>query len=99
LGLLEQGKKQSRQGVLEGLINIQYQRNEIEFRPGVFRVRGETVEIFPAYLETALRIEFFGDEIEKIREIHPITGAVLSEKERSFIYPAKHFVTTRPTQK
>lgn len=94
---LECGQKRSRQSVLEGLINIQYQRNEMEFRPGTFRVRGETLEIIPAYLETGLRIEFYGDEIERIREIHPLTGSVLSEKDRAFIYPAKHFVTTRPT--
>lgn len=94
---LECGQKRSLQSVLEGLINIQYQRNEMEFRPGVFRVRGDTLEIIPAYLETGLRIEFFGDVIEKIREIHPLTGAVLSEKDRAFVYPAKHFVTTRPT--
>ena len=61
-----------------------------------FRVKGDTVEIFPAYLETALRIQFFGDEIEKISEIHPASAKVLHEKERVFVYPARHFVTTAP---
>lgn len=94
---LEKGIQKNRQEILTDLINIAYERNEVEFRPGKFRVRGDTVEIFPAYLETALRVEFFGDEIEKIREINPLTGDVIREKEKTYIYPARHFVTTRPT--
>lgn len=94
---LEAGKTKSNRQLLDDLIAIHYTRNELEFTPGKFRVRGDTVEIFPAYLDTALRVEFFGDEIEKIREIHPLTGAVVCEKEKAYIYPAKHFVTTRPT--
>ncbi len=94
---LESGKPKSSRDLLDDLIAIHYQRNELEFSPGKFRVRGDVVEIFPAYLDTALRIEFFGDEVEKIREIHPLTGKVLSEKDKAYIYPAKHFVTTRPT--
>ncbi len=92
---IEKGKEKSRQQLMMELVNIHYERNDIEFMRGKFRVRGDTVEIFPAYLETALRIEFFGDEVEKIKEINPLTGHTLSEKDKVMIYPAKHFVTTR----
>ena len=68
----------------------------MEFSRGKFRVKGDTIEIFPAYLETALRVEMFGDEIEKITEIHPLTGKAIRDKERTYIYPARHFVSTRP---
>jgi excinuclease ABC subunit B len=95
--LLEVGQQKPIIKLLDELIAIQYSRNEIEFGPGKFRVRGDTVEIYPAYLDSAIRIEFFGDDIEKIRMINPITGAVLSEKQRSYVYPARHFVTSRPT--
>jgi len=92
---LEKGKNKPRNQLMMELVNIHYERNDIEFIRGKFRVRGDTVEIFPAYLETALRVEFFGDDIEKIKEINPITGEAISEKEKVLIYPAKHFVTTR----
>ena len=95
--LIEAGATKRRQDLLDELIAIHYQRNEIEFSPGKFRVRGDSVEIFPAYLDTAIRIEFFGDQVERIREVHPLTGAVISEKDRIYVYPARHFVTTRPT--
>ncbi len=94
---LERGAVKPRKDILRELVATHYERNEVEFTPGRFRVRGESIEIFPAYLETAIRVELFGDEIEKIREIHPLTGAVISEKDRVFIYPARHFVTTQPT--
>jgi excinuclease ABC subunit B len=94
---LEINKKKTRQSLLDSLIAIHYERNEADFRPGKFRVRGDTVEIFPAYLETAFRVEFFGDDIERIREINPLTGEVLFEKDKACVYPARHFVTTRPT--
>lgn len=93
---LERGRAMSREDLLQGLVNIHYERNEVEFARGKFRVKGDTVEIFPAYLETALRVEFFGNEIERIAEIHPLTGKVLNAKERVYIYPARHFVTTKP---
>lgn len=93
---IEKGATLPRQDLLKGLVNIQYERNEIDFSRGKFRVKGDTVEIFPAYLETGLRIEFFGDEVERIREIDPLTGKTIVEKDRAFIYPARHFVTTRP---
>jgi excinuclease ABC subunit B len=94
---LEAGASRDRQKLLEELISIHYVRNEMEFTPGKFRVKGDTVEIFPAYTETALRIEMFGDQIEKIREFKPLTGEIISEREKAYVYPAKHFVTTRPT--
>src|SRR5688572_27581 len=93
---LSKGQTLPRKELLDGLISIQYERNEVEFTRGKFRVRGDTVEIFPAYLETALRVEYFGDEIEKLSEIHPLTGKVLREKEQTYIYPSRHFVTTEP---
>jgi excinuclease ABC subunit B len=82
--------------LLRSLVDIQYERNEINFSRGKFRVRGDVIEVFPAYLETALRIEFFGDKIDKISEINPLTGRVLKRKNTAYIYPAKHFVTTAP---
>ncbi len=94
--IIQKGEEKSREHLLEDFIDMQYERNEIDFSRGKFRVRGDVVEIFPAYLETALRVEFFGDTIEKILEINPLTGKAISEKERVCIYPAKHFVTPRP---
>jgi len=93
---IEKGRTKAREVLLQELVNIFYERNDVDFSRGKFRVRGDTIEIFPAYLETALRIELFGNEIEKISEIHPFTGKVINSKEKIFIYPAKHFVTPRP---
>lgn len=90
------GEEKSRQALLNELVSIHYERNETEFIRGRFRVKGDTVEIFPAYLETAVRIEFYGDFIESIKEFSPLTGEVLIKKDRAYIYPAKHFVTTGP---
>jgi excinuclease ABC subunit B len=87
------GTKKPREQLLRELISIYYQRNEVEFIRGRFRVKGDTVEIFPAYLETAVKVEFFGDEIEAIKEINPLTGEVINKKDKTYIYPAKHFVT------
>ncbi len=94
---LEKGRTYPRQTLLQDLINIQYERNEADFSRGKFRVKGDVVEIFPAYLETALRVELDGDRVGRLREVHPLTGETLSEKERTYVYPAKHFVTTQPT--
>jgi excinuclease ABC subunit B len=90
------GATMPRHELLRQLVGIQYERNEVDFSRGKFRVRGDTVEIFPAYLETAIRVELWGDQIEKISEIHPVNGKILGQKPVCFIYPAKHFVTTRP---
>src|SRR5213594_2402883 len=91
------GESRGRDALLADLVAIQYQRNDIGFERGTFRVRGDTVEIFPAYDEQAVRIEFWGDEIERIAKIDPLTGNVIIELERCAVYPATHFVTQRPT--
>ena len=85
-----------RSDLLSHLVNIHYTRNDIDFKRACFRVRGDTVDIFPAYKETFFRIYFFGDQIEKISEHNPVTGNALADSiERIAIYPAKHFVTTQ----
>ncbi|AME09413.1 excinuclease ABC subunit B [Gemella sp. oral taxon 928] len=90
---LRVGMEISRNKILEKLINIQYMRNDVEFSRGTFRVRGDVIEIFPAsHGEHSIRIEMFGDEIDRIREINSLTGEVLYELEHISIYPASHFV-------
>lgn len=92
------GMEISRDALLRNLIDIQFERNDIDFQRGRFRVRGDVVEIFPASRdERALRIEFFGDEVERIREIDALTGEVLAETEHVSIFPATHFVTNEHT--
>jgi excinuclease ABC subunit B len=91
------GEARGRDALLADLVAIQYQRNDVGFERGTFRVRGDTVEVFPAYDEQAVRIEFWGDEIERIAKIDPLTGNVIIELERCAVYPATHFVTQRPT--
>jgi excinuclease ABC subunit B len=90
---LARGENRRRDIVLRHLVAIQYERNDFELRLGRFRVRGDTLEIMPAYADLAYRVEFFGDEIERITEIDPLTGEVLMEHIAIEIYPAKHFVT------
>jgi len=96
LVLLEEGQRIERDKMLRMLIDIHYARNDIAFERGTFRVRGDVVEIRPAYEETALRVEFWGDEVDKISVVEPLTGKLLEKKKRVAIYPAKHFVTTTP---
>ncbi len=91
------GEQRGRDAILTELVGIQYQRNDASFEPGTFRVRGDTVEIFPAYDEQAVRIELWGDQVEKISRFHPVSGNTISQLDRCAIYPAKHFVTQRPT--
>jgi excinuclease ABC subunit B len=91
---LNKGESYRREKLLRQLVDMQYQRNDIDFTRGKFRVRGDTLEIQPSYEELALRVEFFGDEIERIMEIDPLTGELLQELETVDIYPAKHFVTS-----
>jgi len=93
----QKGQARGRDALLADLVAVQYQRNDVGFERGTFRVRGDTVEIFPAYDEQAVRIEFWGDEIERIAKIDPLTGTVIVELERCAIYPATHFVTQRAT--
>ncbi|HEX7527071.1 MAG TPA: excinuclease ABC subunit UvrB, partial [Gaiellaceae bacterium] len=90
------GQKIARDEILRGLVRIQYGRNDVAFERGTFRVRGDTVEIFPAYEEQAVRVEMWGDEIERISKINPMTGETVTPLQRAAIYPAKHFVTSRP---
>ncbi len=89
---LRVGQIVDRDEVLERLVSIQYERNDAAFEPGKFRVRGDCVEVFPTYDESAVRIEFWGDEIEKLSLVHPISGELLQRQEEIYIYPAKHFV-------
>jgi excinuclease ABC subunit B len=86
-----------RDEILRALVRIQYHRNDAAFERGTFRVRGDTVEIFPAYEEQAVRVEMWGDSIERISKINPLTGETITKMPRAAIYPAKHFVTTRPS--
>ncbi|MCS7221721.1 MAG: excinuclease ABC subunit UvrB [Anaerolineae bacterium] len=90
---LRRGETRRRERVLRHLVGIYYERNDAVLQRGRFRVRGDTLEIQPAYSEFAYRIEFFGDEIERITEIDPLTGEVLAEHEQVDIFPAKHFIT------
>jgi excinuclease ABC subunit B len=94
--VLEKGENYGRERILEELVRIQYRRDELEFAPGRFRARGDVIEIFPAYEEQAVRIELWGDEIERIAKFDPWRGTTFQTLDRAAIYPAKHFVTTRP---
>jgi len=91
---IPKGQIYRRNALLRQLVDIQYQRNDLEVKPGIFRVRGDTLEILPAYSEReAFRISFFGDEIEEITRLNPVTGEVLGKLDQLDIYPAKHYVT------
>jgi excinuclease ABC subunit B len=90
---LEVGGVYRRSALLRQLVESHYDRNDLELRPGSFRVRGDTLEVAPAYQERGVRIGFFGDEVERIAEFDPLTGEILAERESTSIYPAKHFIT------
>ncbi len=92
---LKVGDERRRDKILRHLTEIQYDRNDTNFIRGRFRVRGDVLEIFPAYEDVAVRVEFFGDEIERMTDIDPLTGEVLGRRQRLDIYPAKHWVTTK----
>ncbi len=89
---LEVGQVVDRDDMLSKLVDIQYERHDVEFQPGRFRVRGDCVEVWPSYEQYACRIEFWGDEVEQLSFINPTSGEVLERQQRLFIYPAKHFV-------
>jgi len=91
---IRRGAQLRRDKVVRQLIDIQYDRNDMTLTRGTFRVRGDTLEIYPAYEEIAIRVEFFGDDVERIVEVDPLTGELLVERMEIDIYPAKHFVTT-----
>ena len=89
------GEIRDRSRLLRQLVDMQYERNDFELSRGKFRIRGDTLEIVPAYEEVAVRIQFFGDEVERIVELDPLTGELLAEQQEAAIYPAKHFVTSK----
>ena len=89
------GETIRREKMLRHLTDILYERNDMNFMRGKFRVRGDVIEIFPSYEDIAVRVEFFGDEVERIVEIDPLTGEILGKRQRLDIYPAKHWVTTQ----
>src|SRR6266513_2794311 len=91
------GEARGRDALLEALVGVQYQRNDTAFERGTFRVRGDTIEVFPEYDEQAVRVEFWGDTVERIAKIDPLTGNTIAELARAAVYPATHFVTERPT--
>jgi excinuclease ABC subunit B len=94
---VRRGEQRGRDDILAELVRIHYGRNDVTFEQGTFRVRGDSIEIFPAYAEQAIRIELWGDEVERISKINPLTGDTISQLDQCAIYPAKHFVTQRPT--
>ncbi|MCH7588556.1 MAG: excinuclease ABC subunit UvrB [Chloroflexi bacterium] len=90
---LSTGDVYRRDGILRQLVETQYSRNDIDIKPGTFRVRGDTLEIIPAYEQQGIRVSFFGDEIERISKFDPLTGEILADLSEISIYPAKHFIT------
>ncbi len=94
---VEVGEEYPRRQLLKGLVDIQYKRNDVLFERGTFRVRGDTVEIFPAYDEQAIRVELWGDEVERISRFDPLTGEIIATLDRTAVYPASHYVTRRST--
>ena len=94
---VEVGGEKPRRDILRGLVDIQYRRNDYLFERGTFRVRGDTVEVFPAYDDQAIRIELWGDEVERITRFDPLTGEIITTLDRTAIYPASHYVTERRT--
>ncbi|PQZ93503.1 excinuclease ABC subunit B [Arthrobacter sp. MYb227] len=89
---LKKGMELNRDDLLRKFVSMQYARNDMDFHRGTFRVRGDTVEIIPMYEEQALRVEFFGDEIESIHTLHPVTGEVIREENEMYVFPASHYV-------
>jgi len=89
---LRVGEEFSRDSLLRSLVGVQYTRNDIAFTRGTFRVRGDTVEVFPVYEENPVRIEMFGDEIERMMTLHPLTGEILTQDQEMYVFPATHYV-------
>ena len=96
---LQVGQKISREELIKAFVQMQYQRNDIAFERGTFRVRGDTIEIIPVYEELALRIEMFGDEIDSLSSLHPLTGETLSQQETISVFPATHYAASPETMK
>jgi excinuclease ABC subunit B len=93
------GEEIERNALLRRFVDVQYKRNDMAFERGTFRVRGDTIEIIPMYEELAIRIEMFGDEIEKLTTLHPLTGEIIREEEEIFIFPATHYAAGPETMK
>jgi excinuclease ABC subunit B len=96
---LERGQKVSREEILRKLVEIQYERNDLDFTRGTFRVRGDVVDVYPSYEEQAVRIELFGDEVDELVTFDPLTGAILKRHDKMAIYPKTHFVAPRERTK
>jgi excinuclease ABC subunit B len=96
---LQVGQKISREALIKAFVQMQYERNDIAFERGTFRVRGDTIEIIPVYEELALRIEMFGDEIDSLSSLHPLTGQTLSTEETMSVFPATHYAASPETMK
>ncbi|MDI6858854.1 MAG: excinuclease ABC subunit B, partial [Dehalococcoidia bacterium] len=90
---LKVGDAVPRNDILQRLVEIQFERNDMELQPGRFRVKGDVIDLVPGYFNNIMRIELFGDEVERIREIDRNTGAVREELKYFYVYPARHFVT------
>ncbi len=95
--LLERGQEVTREEILSALVDVQYSRNDLDFRRGTFRVRGDVVEVFPAYEEQAVRIELWGDEVDRLTKIDPLTGDTIAGLDRAAIYPATHYAIGKPS--
>lgn len=95
--VLKRGQEVTRERILSGLVEIQYNRNDLDFRRGTFRVRGDVIEIYPAYEEQAVRVELWGDEVDRLTKIDPLTGDVIAELGRIAIYPATHYAIGKPS--
>jgi len=94
LVMVEKGQMYNRQELLLKLVDIQYTRNDFDFKRGAFRIRGDIIDVFPAYEEFAYRVEFFGNEVDNIKSLDPTTGKTISSLDKAVIFPAKHFVTS-----
>ena len=97
--IVDVGEERDQRSILARLVELQYERNDYDFARNKFRVRGDTIEVFPAYEERGIRISMFGDEIERIASVDPLTGEIVEELERLVLFPASHYVTTDETMK
>ncbi|MGH9032805.1 MAG: excinuclease ABC subunit UvrB [Acidimicrobiia bacterium] len=95
--ILDTGEERDQRSILRRLVDLQYERNDFDFARNKFRVRGDTIEVFPAYEERAVRIQLFGDEVERIASVDAMTGEVVEDLERLVLFPASHYVTTEET--
>ncbi len=95
--VIERAQEVTREQILSALVEVQYNRNDLDFRRGTFRVRGDVIEIFPAYEEQAVRVELWGDEVDRLTKIDPLTGEVIAELDRTAIYPATHYAIGKPS--